>query len=151
MFQFRDGDHLQWSTDQRSMVSSGANSSHQLFGTPGSHTSSADFCQTEIRHHNSPGVAYIKRMGGTTSPMLSRLTKDLWLWCMERNIMLQAQHLPGVLNSIADRESRTWSDRSEWRLSKTLFQRNQSLAGASLNRPVCEQVVSSAGSQTHWQ
>ena len=75
-----------------------------------------------LKIDNTTAVAYINRMGGTTSPTLSRLTKDLWLWCMERNILLQAQHLPGVLNSIADRESRIWSDRSEWKLSPDLFQ-----------------------------
>ena len=61
-------------------------------------------------------------MWGTTSPKLSHLTKDLWLWCMERNILLQAQHLTRVLNSIANRESRIWSDRSEWKLSPDLIQ-----------------------------
>ena len=75
-----------------------------------------------LKMDNTTAVAYVNRMGGTASPTLSQLTKDLWLWCMERNILLQA-HLPGVLNSIADKESRTWSDRSEWRLSPALFQR----------------------------
>ena len=76
-----------------------------------------------LKIDNTSAVAYINRMGGTASPTLSRLTKDLWLWCMERNILLQAQHLPGVLNSIADRESSIWSDRSEWKLSPAFFQR----------------------------
>jgi len=39
---------------------------------------------------------------------------------MERNTFLQAQHLPGVLNTIADEEL---SDKSEWRLSPILFQK----------------------------
>ena len=32
--------------------------------------------------------------------MLLHQVKDLWLWCM-RNIFLQAQHLPGAVNTIA--------------------------------------------------
>ena len=76
-----------------------------------------------LKLDNTTAVAYINRMGGTVSPTLSHLTRDLWLWCMGRNILLQAQHLPGALNSIADRESRTCSDRSEWKLSPALFQR----------------------------
>jgi len=48
---------------------------------------------------------------------------------MEKNILLQAQHLPGVLNTIADKESRIWSDRSEWRLSPILFQKINRLLG----------------------
>ena len=47
------GSHLRRNSDQRSMVSSGANPSHQLFGTPGSHTGSTDIHQGEVRHHNS--------------------------------------------------------------------------------------------------
>jgi len=48
---------------------------------------------------------------------------------MERNILLHAQHLPGVLNTIADEESRIWSDRSEWKLSPILFQEINHLLG----------------------
>ena len=47
---------------------------------------------------------------------------------MKRNILLQAQHLPGVLNTVADEETRTWSDRSEW-LSPTIFQKINALLG----------------------
>ena len=47
------GTHLQRNSDQRSMISSGANPSHQLFGTPCSHTGSTDIHQGEVRHHNS--------------------------------------------------------------------------------------------------
>ena len=82
-----------------------------------------------LKIDNTTAVAYINRMGGTASPMLWQLTKDLWLWCMERNILLQAQHLPGALNSIADRESRTWSDRSEWKLNPIVFRNINLLLG----------------------
>ena len=82
-----------------------------------------------LKIDNTTAVAYINRMGGTASPMLSQLTKDLWLWCMGRNILLQAQHLPGALNSIADRESRTWSDRSEWKLNPIVFRKINLLLG----------------------
>jgi len=48
---------------------------------------------------------------------------------MERNISLVAQHLPGVMNSTADRESRARLDRSEWKLSPKIFQKINSLLG----------------------
>ena len=82
-----------------------------------------------LRIDNTTAVAYINRKGGTVSPTLSHLEKTMWLWCMERNISLKAQHLPGVMNSIADRESRAWSDRSEWKLSPKIFQRINSQLG----------------------
>jgi len=77
---------------------------------------------------NSTAVAYINRRG-TASPMLSLLTKNLWLWCMKRSILFQAQYLPGTLSTIADKESRTWSGRSEWKLSPVLFQKFNYLLG----------------------
>ena len=117
------------------MVSTRTNPPHQLPGTDGSLTSSENFCQREIRItillkiDNTTAVTYINRMGETASPTLSQLTKDLWLWCMGRNFLLQVQHLTGALNSIADRELRTWSDRSEWKLNPILFQKINLLLG----------------------
>ena len=109
-----------------------------------------------LKIDNTTAVAYINRMGGTASPTLSQLTKDLWLWCMGRNILLQAQHLPGALNSIADRESRIWSDRSEWKLNPILFLRINTLLGplsTDLLPAGCQlsSRVLSVGSQIHWQ
>jgi len=129
------GSPLQWSTDQRSVVSSRTSSPHQLLRASCSLTSCEDICKGEIRNYNSPEVRQhhscrlYQQNGGTASPMLSQLTKDLWLRCMGRNILLQAQHLPGVLNSIANEESRIWSDRSEWKLSPILFQKINHLLG----------------------
>ncbi len=56
-------------------------------------------------------LTYINKMGGTISPELTRLAKELWLWCMERNISLSAEHLPSVLNTLADEESRVMKGR----------------------------------------
>ena len=35
---------------------------------------------------NTSAVAYINYLGGTVSPDLVSLAKDLWMWCLERNI-----------------------------------------------------------------
>ena len=43
------------------------------------------------------------------------------MWCLERNIHIQAQHLPGVLNQVADMESRSMRDRSDWKLDRRIF------------------------------
>ena len=69
-------------------------------------------------------------MGGTASPTLSQLTDERPVAVVYGEcILLQAQHLPGALNSIADRESRIWSDRSEWKLNPLLFQKINQLLG----------------------
>lgn len=66
-------------------------------------------------------VSYINKMGGTRSVQLLSLTKDLWSWCLANNIRLSAQHIPGRLNTIADEESRTLVDRSDWILNRVVF------------------------------
>ena len=74
-----------------------------------------------LRIDNTTAVAYINNHGGTVSRELVSLTRDLWMWCLERNIHIQAQHLPGVLNHTADLESRSMKDRSDWKLDRQVF------------------------------
>ena len=59
-----------------------------------------------LRIDNTTTVAYINNLGGTASKELVILTRDLWMWCLERNIHIAPVHLPGVLNAIADTDSR---------------------------------------------
>ena len=74
-----------------------------------------------LRIDNTTAVAYINNLGGTVSAELVTLAKNLWMWCLERNIHITAQHLPGVLNSTADAESRTMLDRTDWKLHPAIF------------------------------
>jgi ribonuclease HI len=71
-------------------------------------------CTVELKLDNTTAVAYVNKEGGTRSTALNNLALDVARWCERRNIFLKAEHLPGVLNSIADREFRRrvdWSDR----------------------------------------
>ena len=61
-----------------------------------------------LKVDNTAAVASINKMGGTASPALNSLNKEFWLWCMKRDISVQAQHLAG---STADAESREMRDR----------------------------------------
>ena len=51
--------------------------------------------------------------------------KDLWLWCINRDITLIAEHLPSVLNTIADEESRAMKNRSDGMLNPQIFHHTQ--------------------------
>ena len=73
-------------------------------------------------------VAYVKEEGGTRSASLNNLALDMAPWCEVRNIVLKAEHLPGVLNSIADREFHRGVDWSDWRLRPEVGQRTTSVA-----------------------
>ena len=66
-------------------------------------------------------VQYINRMGGTCSQALCHLAIELWEWCLDQQITLHAEHLPGSLNFRADFESRHHSDSSDWRLHHQVF------------------------------
>ena len=74
-----------------------------------------------LRMDNRTAVFYVNRMGGTRSPVMSRLATQLWQWCLERNISLTAEHLPGTDNYIADEESRTIQSSAEWQLHQGVF------------------------------
>ena len=86
------------------------------------------FCKNRVVAHvkllmdNTSAIAYINKMGGTHSQTLADLAIDLWHWCLEHKIHVSAEHLPGVLNVRADRESRMVEDSSDWKLNPTLFQ-----------------------------
>ena len=70
---------------------------------------------------NVTTVAYINHLGGTKSCTLVEIAKELWTWCFQRGIALQAQHLPGKPNLHADFMSRHLRDRTDWILNPALF------------------------------
>jgi len=70
---------------------------------------------------NSTAVAYINKLGGTVSPVLNTMVRSLRLWALETDMMLSAQHIPRVLNTTADHESRVERDKSDWMLSLAVF------------------------------
>ena len=80
-----------------------------------------------LRLDNTTAVSYINQKGGTVSKALCQLAITIWSWCTERNIILQAEHLPGQLNSQADQESRTVRDRCDWKLKQSVFHQIQAM------------------------
>ena len=75
-----------------------------------------------LRMDTTTAVAHVNNKGGTHSPYLLALTLELWHWCLERDIMISAQHVPGKLNTIADSESRVINDSSECKIDPlTIF------------------------------
>lgn len=75
----------------------------------------------ELNMDNTTAVAYINKMGGTRSPHLNSLALEIAQWCESRKINLYAVHVPGILNVLADQESRRAHDSGDWMLSRSLF------------------------------
>ena len=86
------------------------------------------FCHTTCNTHvqlqidNTTAVAYITNMGGSKSTQLNNLAKEMWTWCINKNIWVSAVHIAGKLNTSVDNKSRNFSDKHEWSLSKEYFQ-----------------------------
>lgn len=82
-----------------------------------------DFEKKHIRLKldNTTAVAYINNLGGVKSIPCHKIAKEIWLWALERNIHLSAEHLPGSENVIADKASRVLDDNTEWELVMACF------------------------------
>ena len=83
----------------------------------------------QMKLDNVTAVTYINKLGGTHSKPLCQLALTVWEWCLQRNVFLVAEHLPGKDNIVADRESRLTRDRCDWMLNPLVFQRIQQQMG----------------------
>jgi hypothetical protein len=55
---------------------------------------------------NVTTLRYINKMGGTKSPKLTQIAKQILQFCLSKEITLTAEHLHGVPNQIENWESR---------------------------------------------
>ena len=76
-----------------------------------------------LKIDNTAAVVHINKMGGTHSTNLCQLALKMWNWCLDRQMTISAEHLPGSQNQLADSESRMKSDSSEWALDVSTFQK----------------------------
>ena len=84
-----------------------------------------------VRMDNTNGHLTHKQTGGHSLPPTesTHQFKDLWLWCMNRNITLKAVHLAGKLNIVVDEESRVMKDRTDWQFCPEAFETINRLRG----------------------
>jgi ribonuclease HI len=76
-----------------------------------------------IQTDNTTVLNYINKLGGTRSPQLCQITWEMLNWCILHRIQLQAVHIPGVLNVLADRLSRRLVPHTESELNDQVVQR----------------------------
>ena len=67
-------------------------------------------------------VAYINKKGGRRKD-LNEIARQIWLWAEEHNVWISAaEHLPGILNTEADKASRKeYACETEWQLNPDVF------------------------------
>ena len=71
-----------------------------------------------VRTDNVSTRACINHFRGTHLWPMNCLAMQIWKWCIKHWIFLTAEHLLGVMNQVADKESRTVSG---WMLHPQLF------------------------------
>ena len=109
------------------MVRAGEVMAHQLSGDVSSFPSSSDIPERLIKSLSAAAVGQhhcnglYQQSGGTVSPQLTSLVRSLWLWALQKDVILTAQHIPGISNCVADTESRTIRDCTAWELSPVVF------------------------------
>ena len=81
------------------------------------------YIHVRLKMDNSAAVSYINNIGGIRSPSLDKLAVSIWGWCILRNILLSAQHIPGKSNCEADSLSREFASNLEWSLDQDVFNR----------------------------
>ena len=74
-----------------------------------------------LKIDNTTAVAVINHMGRSHSGHLNELCKEIWDWCIARNLWISAGHIAGKANVEADLESRQKQTITEWILNTTLF------------------------------
>lgn len=78
-----------------------------------------------IEMDNTTTIAYINKIGrreGDKRCLLDHYARHLCSWCVQKRITLRAEHIPGCVNTITDRESRDKLDSSHWYLNPKYFQ-----------------------------
>ena len=103
----RMGSQLRRKQDRGSLDIPGEITPHQLPGTTGalkSFVSRRRVSSILLRLDNVTAIAFINRMGGTHSRLLSDLAVKIWNWSIDRGITIHAGHLPGRYNIRADQQ-----------------------------------------------
>ena len=77
-------------------------------------------CHIKICSDNTTTVTYLNNLGGKKFKC-NELARKIGLWCYENENWITASYLPGELNVVADRESRSVHDNTEWSLHPILF------------------------------
>jgi hypothetical protein len=74
-----------------------------------------------LQMYNSAAVCYVNRGAGTRSKSLSLLAGQISSWCETGHLRINAGSSPGRLYVIANKESRTRPDNSDWLLIQAVF------------------------------
>ena len=84
-------------------------------------------CHIRIESDNATNVCYLNEMGGSKSRICNSISKEIWLWCIDKRIWISLSHIAGCRNIIEDRRSRVFNDTTEWKLNPVIFEKIHSI------------------------
>lgn len=76
-----------------------------------------------VMTYSTTAAAYARNMAGSRCLPCNDIARQIWEWCVPRNIWLSISHIPGEINAIADQASRVFDDSTEWKLNVDVFNR----------------------------
>ena len=125
MLPIRGGEHtIQHGTSDRGVMEpKGVDNSKELLATWIALQTFANTLRgahVHIKIDNTSAVAYINHTGGVHSRELCQIAINMWNWCLDRDLTISAEHLPGIQNATANFESRNKKNPSEWELNQAV-------------------------------
>ena len=82
-----------------------------------------------VMTYNTTAVAHVRNTGGSHSLPCNDITRQIWEWCLPRNIWVSISHIPVEINVIAAQASRVFDDSTEWKLNLDVFNRIVNILG----------------------
>ena len=76
---------------------------------------------------NATSVACVNEIGTSHSDICHSVTKQMWEFCIARNLWISAAYVPGVENTAADEESRKENLDTEWKLNPDILAQAQDI------------------------
>ena len=67
-------------------------------------------------------------MGGSHSVICNSLAREMWFWCIDRNLWISAAYLLGSSNMAADKASHVFCDKTEWKLDGPFLNQSQHIS-----------------------
>ena len=155
----RVGGNIQRRDNTGTLVPSRASRTHTCSRIKGRNVCSDGLCQGSVEStHTSQGGQSSHHGsdkqnggGGVRSHRLFTITKEFWEFCLSRGITIIAEHLPGVLNQIADKESRCFMDKSCWMLNKVIFSQIEMIWGNMEVDLFADRLTSQKKSYVSWK
>ena len=82
-----------------------------------------------LQRDNMTALSSLVKMGGTRSPELLQVAKEIWDYLLANGIAVTAEYLPSSLDIQEDWQSRNHRDSSDWKLNPKMFSQIMKIRG----------------------